>query len=238
MGIIRYRSILQVHSASRHRGLGDTPQNRHSRADHPASNDTGRASRQCCQQTIAYQAPSNAWGQIDRGSDAHHSPNQSKNEAHARDGIRRVDHSPQSIVTVPAASFWNLRIIDHRIILSLPVYSTQLTDHSARLIIVIEKYPFSRAIQVFILPVAHRPQECSQADNTHCNRKRNKYLQRGQPTASLGTGVICHSPRTLVGTARKRSALATTIMDDVDMAMAAASGVTRPERAKGRLIRL
>src|SRR5690606_15051238 len=113
------------------------------------------------------------------------------------------------------------------------------TTRSRRAVLsVIQQDALGRAVQIFVLPVAQRPEEGKKRSSAHQKGDGNEPREITHEAASAsfparrlaatGFGV---SPRSL-------RALATTRMEESDMAMAAISGVTWPARASGRTVTL
>jgi hypothetical protein len=113
--------------------------------------------------------------------------------------------------------------------------------HHRAIFLLMEKDALRRAIKIIILAVSHRPKKCDERDGRHGQRDRNEPDQRRQRTASAARGEavfgsLLAAIRSLIG--GNLSALATTRMDDMDIATAAISGVTYPARATGITKRL
>lgn len=88
------------------------------------------------------------------------------------------------------------------------------------------------SVQILELAALHRPEKCAKPRKPHAERDRN------QPCEEVAHASTGRKPRDRVSRAcppdDRRSALATTRIDDVDMAIAAISGVTYPAIASGR----
>ena len=82
------------------------------------------------------------------------------------------------------------------------------------------KRPVGRAFQILVLAGLERPKECGEPNAAHKEGQRNEPCKCGH----------CANSSFAV---RKRSAFTVTMMDDVDIAMAAINGVTIPAMASG-----
>ena len=82
--------------------------------------------------------------------------------------------------------------------------------------ILVDQYPHSRAFAIVELPIPQRPEEGGEAEQAKEKGNRDQQAKTDHFAAPF-----------------KRSALAMTISEDVDMATAATSGVTLPATASG-----
>src|SRR5690606_25959563 len=95
-----------------------------------------------------------------------------------------------------------------------------------------EQDPFGGSVQIFVLTVAQRPQECGESRGAHPQCDRYEPCQGIHHVAS--SGLVPTVPDNLrLRADGNREAFATTRIEDSDMATAAISGVTWPERAIG-----
>lgn len=114
---------------------------------------------------------------------------------------------------------------------------------SGRFVVTILQRPPSRAIHVLILTAFERPEEGEQTEPAEKQRDGNQERQH--------VHAICAPVVIPIWTARcssfrvafrskplRRSALVTTMIEDVDMAMAAIMGVAKPARAIGTAMML
>lgn len=111
-----------------------------------------------------------------------------------------------------------------------------------RPVVILKKNTLSRAVEIIVLSVAERPEKRGKADQSEpqSNRYEKKKVDHhvlstaGRAKSSPPVGRVCRRDET----PRKRMALATTISDDSDIAIAATSGVTKPQTASGTAIAL
>jgi hypothetical protein len=111
-----------------------------------------------------------------------------------------------------------------------------------RLVIILEEDPLGRAIEIVVLSVAERPEKRAKAYQAkpQSNRYEKKKVDHhvpstaGRAKGSPSADCACRRDET----PRKRIALATTINDDSDIAIAATSGVTKPLTASGTAMAL
>ena len=83
--------------------------------------------------------------------------------------------------------------------------------------------PPSRPFQILELTILERPQERCQTEQTKEQGNRNKPRERCHASISFDWPTGARNDR---GMERNRNALLVTMMEDVDMAIAASSGVT------------
>jgi len=102
----------------------------------------------------------------------------------------------------------------------------------APLFLVVEQYPLRRAVEVIVLAAPQAPQEGGEGGGSQKQGKRDK---EDQAVHSAGTGYEGVAAAVTFGglPAFRRRALATTTMEDSDMASAAINGVTWPPIAIG-----
>lgn len=112
-----------------------------------------------------------------------------------------------------------------------------------RLVVAVVQHPPGSALDIIILPIFQRPQEGRQRQRAHAkgNRDENEesvhdaidvLLATAREGTSAVTGGDC------LRNWRNRMELSTTIIEDVDMAMAATSGVAWPRMATGTAMML
>src|SRR5947209_20527668 len=105
--------------------------------------------------------------------------------------------------------------------------------------ITLEQDSLGRPLQIVVLAVFHRPHEGSEPDQAEPNRNRDEEEEVDHSAAPAGDVWINPAGRDSgrrppAGPREpRRSAFATTMMDDSDIATAATSGVTRPSTATG-----
>jgi hypothetical protein len=111
-----------------------------------------------------------------------------------------------------------------------------------RPVVILEENTLGRPIEIVVLSVAERPEKRAKADQAkpHSNRHEKKKVDHhvlsttGRAKSSRGAVCACRRGET----PRNLMALATTINDDRDIAIAATSGVTKPQTASGTAIAL
>jgi hypothetical protein len=99
-----------------------------------------------------------------------------------------------------------------------------------------QKHSFGGAIKVFVLTCPHRPQECREACNAHSQGYRHqpdKVIHDASANLRLGLSAASGEAPLPAAPMVRRSAFATTKIEEVDMATAAISGVTYPAIATG-----
>lgn len=90
-----------------------------------------------------------------------------------------------------------------------------------------QKHPFGGAVEVFQLTAVHRPEEGDQPDDAHSQRDGDKPDEVTHvASATDHAGTLFGVGRLAGRTPERRKALATTRMEEVDIATAAMSGVT------------
>lgn len=87
-------------------------------------------------------------------------------------------------------------------------------------IVVVEKYAFGSAVEVFVLTVAKRPQKREKAETAERQGNGNEEEERTHVMPPSADG-------------RARRALSVTAIELADMAAAASSGVASPRTATG-----
>lgn len=91
--------------------------------------------------------------------------------------------------------------------------------------LVVEQNALRRAVEIVELAGSHAPQKGEKAQSPQAKRDRDEEQQDGQDIFSLRTRPA-------------RNALRTTMIDELDMATAAISGVTKPMIASGTAAKL
>src|SRR5690606_34790471 len=110
----------------------------------------------------------------------------------------------------------------------------------ASILFVVEQDARRRTVEVVILTVAQRPEEGGQRNTAEEKRQRHEIDETAHRHAPAKSGTageesasdVFRAERLLLPV-RSRSELATTMMDESDMASAAIRGVTRPAIASG-----
>ena len=90
-----------------------------------------------------------------------------------------------------------------------------------------QKHPFGGAVEVFQLAALHRPEEGNQPDDAHSQRDGDQLHVIAHVAHARGLALPPPALARFAGRApERRKALATTRMEEVDIATAAMSGVT------------
>src|SRR6185295_9627223 len=98
------------------------------------------------------------------------------------------------------------------------------------------EYALGGPVEVVILPGPERPHERCEAREaeTECNRYQVKVILHSAASRMAVAGIVSGAALAAIPSLPfRRSALATTRIDDADIATAAISGVTRPMMATG-----
>lgn len=98
----------------------------------------------------------------------------------------------------------------------------------------VQEHAFGCAVEILQLPIPHRPEKGEQTHQTHGEPDRDEPESVAHAASAIGQEGSGPA-RTGVAVRRcdRRRALATTTMEEEDMAMAATSGVTYPATAIG-----
>src|SRR5690606_28718916 len=90
-----------------------------------------------------------------------------------------------------------------------------------------QQHPFGRAVEIFELAALHRPEEGEQADQPHDEADRNEPdgMAHAASARCRGSSAVSGTAFSGLRLCESLRALATTMIDDADMAIAAIRGV-------------
>src|SRR3546814_18305259 len=122
----------------------------------------------------------------------------------------------------------------------LPIRELENVEDTLRPVVVIEQHALRGAVEVLVLAALERQKKSNKAHDAEAERNRDQIGEHGHWVASRAaapcrrTRVPFVAGRYLAPMPRlSRVALATTRIEEADIANAATSGVTKPRTAKG-----